>query len=422
MLAIVSLVLFYFLLPIAIIALCQRYKSLNKLGAVVLAYIVGLTIGSVGIIPKASDSLRYFLKSKAALPADEISQLLVDGKIAASDVIANNIAFAQDKLMTVAILLAIPLLLFSLDLKKWLKMAGEAIFSLFLALASLIASIFIGYYFFHDKIDEAWKISGMLVGLYTGGTANLAAIGTGLGVSANNFLLTHTYDMAIGILLLLFLVSYAQRLFIKFLPSFSAKHAGKIADLELDQNNDIDSFLGMLSKHGIFEILKGFGLASLIVAVSGTISYLVPEKNQFVTVILSITTLGLLLSNWKVVNRIGNTFQLGMYFIIVFSLVVSSMGDLTRMFHIEYIHLFSFVALVVVGSVVIHVFLSFLFRVDADTTIITITALTYSPPFVPVVAGALKNKNIIISGLTVGILGYAIGNYLGLVIAYFLEP
>ena len=50
---------------------------------------------------------------------------------------------------------------------------------------------------------------------------------------------------------------------------------------------------------------------------------------------------------------------------------------------------------------VIHVGLSKIFKVDADTTIIAITALTYSPPFVPTVAGAIKNKNVIISGLAI---------------------
>jgi uncharacterized membrane protein len=110
-----------------------------------------------------------------------------------------------------------------------------------------------------------------------------------------------------------------------------------------------------------------------------------------------------------------------MYLIIVFSMVLASMANLYDMFHIEYIHLFSFIAIVLFGSIFIHVLLSKIFNVDTDTTIITITALAYSPPFVPVVAGALKNKNIIISGLTVGILGYALGNYLGIAIAYFLQ-
>jgi uncharacterized membrane protein len=44
-----------------------------------------------------------------------------------------------------------------------------------------------------------------------------------------------------------------------------------------------------------------------------------------------------------------------------------------------------------------------------------------SPPFVPAVAAALKNKSIIISGLTTGIVGYAIGNYLGISLAYLFR-
>ncbi|HKJ44104.1 MAG TPA: DUF819 family protein, partial [Sunxiuqinia sp.] len=130
---------------------------------------------------------------------------------------------------------------------------------------------------------------------------------------------------------------------------------------------------------------------------------------------------GLVCSSVKSINRIEKTFQLGMYFIIVFSLAVASMGDLRSMFQIDFLNLFLFVALAVFGSMIVHVFLSWIFKVDSDTTIITITALTYSPPFVPVVAGVLKNKDIIISGLTVGILGYAFGNYLGIIVAYLLN-
>ena len=34
---------------------------------------------------------------------------------------------------------------------------------------------------------------------------------------------------------------------------------------------------------------------------------------------------------------------------------------------------------------------------------------------------AIKNKEIIVSGLTVGIIGYAVGNYLGVLVAEFLK-
>jgi len=302
-----------------------------------------------------------------------------------------------------------------------LKIASEALLSLVLAVVSLILAIFAGYYFYKDLIAESWKVSGMLVGLYTGGTPNLAAISTALEINSTTFLLTHAYDLVTGTICLVFLMTIAQRLFNRFLPSFHSKHAKYVEMHDLDHNEDMNSFAGILTKDGMLELVKAIGFAAVIVAIGGGLSLLVPENSQMVTIILTITTLGLLLSNWKIVNRIKHSFQLGMYLIIVFSLVLASMANLYDMFHIEYLHLFNYVAIVLFGSIFIHVLLSKIFNVDSDTTIITITALAYSPPFVPVVAGALKNKSIIISGLTVGILGYALGNYLGIAIAYFLQ-
>lgn len=386
-----------------------------------MAYGFGILLGNIGLLPKASEEFRVILKNDASIPMAEVELLFKEGVISANDVLVNQIASVQNGIISAVIMLAIPLLLFSLDFRKWLKLAKESLLSLLLAMISLLASIFLGFFIYKDLIDESWKVAGLLVGVYTGGSPNLAAIGTALDVNANTFILTHTYDMVIGAVYLLFLMTVAQKLFNKFLPSFKAKHAKISAEIEIEHNEDIDSFHKILSKFGLLEVLRAFGFSSIIVAISGGLSLLVPENAQMVTAILSITTFGILFSNWSVVNRIENSFQLGMYFILVFSLVMASMGDLRNMFHIEYMHLFSFVALAVFGTMGIHVFLSYLFKIDTDTTIITITALSASPPFVPVVAGALKNKNIIISGLTVGILGYAIGNYLGLAIAYFLQ-
>jgi len=46
----------------------------------------------------------------------------------------------------------------------------------------------------------------------------------------------------------------------------------------------------------------------------------------------------------------------------------------------------------------------------------------FGPAFVPTVATALKNRAIIVSGLTTGVVGYAIGNYAGIALAYLLKP
>ena len=80
-----------------------------------------------------------------------------------------------------------------------------------------------------------------------------------------------------------------------------------------------------------------------------------------------------------------------------------------------------FVLFCIFGSLLLHALLCRIFKIDTDTMIITSTSAICSPPFVPVVANALKNKEIILSGLYTGIIGYAIGNYLGISFSYFLK-
>ncbi|MCA1746307.1 MAG: DUF819 family protein, partial [Bacteroidales bacterium] len=74
-----------------------------------------------------------------------------------------------------------------------------------------------------------------------------------------------------------------------------------------------------------------------------------------------------------------------------------------------------------VGSLFLHSLLSKIFRITNDDFIITSTALANSPPFVPVVAAALKNKEVMIPGMIIGVIGYAVGNYLGVFVAYLLK-
>ncbi|MEL7585724.1 MAG: DUF819 family protein [Prolixibacteraceae bacterium] len=417
----ILLISFYLAFPVLIIYLTHISVMVRKIGAVVLAYAMGLILGNSGILPAPSPELRNLLGGRSAMPANELLTYINQGIISQTDFFANQIAKTQDLLITIVIPLSIPLLLFSMDIRRWLKFLKGAMLSMVLGIISLILVIFSCYFVFRDKIPELWKVSGMLVGIYTGGTPNLAAIGTALQVDPAIFVLTHTYEMVAGAICLVFLLTAAQRVFNLFLPHLH-EHERPFSLTEMVKQSDgVDNYLGMLNRKGLIGLSKALGLAGLIFAAGGMLSLLVPLQAQMLTVVLTITTLGLLFSTIKRVSRIEKTFQAGMYFVIVFSLVVASMGDLRGMFNADFLSLFLLVTFTVFGAIAVHVFLAWIFRLDTDTTIIAITALTYSPPFVPVVAGALRNRDVIISGLTIGILGYAIGNYLGLSVAYILK-
>ena len=44
-----------------------------------------------------------------------------------------------------------------------------------------------------------------------------------------------------------------------------------------------------------------------------------------------------------------------------------------------------------------------------------------SPLFVPMIAESMKNKKVIITGIAVGVIGYAVGNYLGIIVSQLLK-
>ena len=386
-----------------------------------IAYVIGLLLGNIGILPEASQAMIELTTNKEIkLTKDLINEMFVSGSLNETDVQYFKLFKLQDLLTTITIAFALPLLLFSLNVRSWFKVAGKTFLSLLLGLISVIIPIFIGFFIFKDSVDESWKVAGMMTGVYSGGTPNLASISKALDVNNLTYILTHTYDLVIGAVFLIFVMSIGQRVLLRFLPAYKPSNNSIQESTYGLGPNKTRPFLDVIQKKYLLPNLAALGIALVIIGISAGLGELFTKQHQMLVIILSITTLSIIASLFSKVNQIKKTFDYGMYFILVFSLVVASMADL-RSLSFSHIHIFYWVFLVYAGSLIIHVGLAAIFKIDADNVIIVSTALTCSPPFVPVVAGALKNKEIIISGLTVGIIGYAIGNYLGILIAQLLH-
>ncbi|TLX70519.1 DUF819 family protein [Labilibacter sediminis] len=378
----IILVLFYVLAPTGILYLCYRHSFFNRIGAVILSYVVGIVLSQFEFLHTA------------------------------------RIDFIQEILMSACIPLAIPLLLFSSDLKRSFLLARTTLLSLLAALISVVLVVVIGYIYLKPQVSgEFHKIGGLLVGVYTGGTPNLAALKMVLDVKPDVYIAVHTYDMLLSTLHLFFLMILGKKLFELVLPVFKSQGV-KNGD-EVNTNGENEFLWGLFKKENRIPFLKALGISLVIVALSGAVMLLMNQKYQMVVFILTITSLSLAASFNKTVKSIPKTFELGMYFILVFSVVVASKVQFENLVNINPL-IFYYITFVVFGSLFLHVVISRFFKVDADTLIITSAALICSPPFVPVVAGSLKNKEIILPGITVGIIGYAIGNYLGFLISELL--
>jgi len=381
--AAILLVLFFLLFPLFILRLCHRYSFLSKIGAVVMAYVVGFVIGNLGLLP------------------------MIEGH-----------ARVQELLTTLTIPVAIPLLLFSMDIKKWTQIAGKTFLSLLFALAAVILAVVAGFFIFRNQgIENLWDVSGMMVGLYTGSTPNLASIQTALGADETTYMVIVTYDLVIGAFHLLFVMTVAQRLLLLFLPGYSYidRATGNGGGPE-----DEDPYWGLLKKRQVVPLMKAFGISLLIFGIGGAASLLVPESSQMAVVILAITTLGIGASLIPAVKKLDKSFELGMYLILIFCMVIASRADL-RNIDLVAMMIAAYVAFVVFGSMIIQAILSWIFKIDADTYIITSTAMITNPAVVLAVAGALRNREIVFSGLSVSIIGLAVGNYLGIFLAWLLQ-
>lgn len=376
-------VAFYLIFPAVVICLCLRFPAVNKVGAVVICYVVGITMGNIDILPEGVERI-------------------------------------QESVSEAAIALALPLLLFSMDIKRWKRLAASALLSMLLGVLAIMAVASLGFIVMRGATENPWQLAGMAVGLYTGGTPNLAAIKAALGVGSDRFILVHTYDTVVSIVFIIFCITVARKFFLTYLPPFKNALKGNDEGEVSLEREDVYSYAGIISRHTAPSLAAAFLLSALIVGISVFAGSMAPPDYNTSIVILMITTLGIGASFVPAVRNIPKTFQFGMYIIYIFCLVVGSMVNYRVIVDIDVV-IMAFIVAGIFGTMLIHSFLCRFFKIDTDTFIITSTSLICSPPFVPVVADGLKNKDIILSGLTTGIIGYAIGNYLGISVALFLK-
>jgi len=377
--AIIAFIMFYLFFPVVAIYLARKNALCNKLGAVVICYVAGIVIGNIGLLPAP-------------------------------------LATVQNPLMLIAISLALPLMFFSIDVRRWSRLAGKSLLSFGLQTVAIIIVATLGFFIFRDWVGrETWKLAGMFVGVYTGGTVNLGAIATALRTDQTLYLAAHTSDVVVSTVYLLFLMTIGQRILLKFLPAFQP---AETAFLEKDP--DFDSYAGIFEKKTLVPLLGALGLAVLIF-ITGGLSFLIwKEDIAFVVAILAISTLGIVFSFVPAIRNIRMTYQMGNYFILIFCLVVSSMADFNRLVSTAPIML-AYVTFTIFICLLLHVALAKIFKIDTDTVIITSVAGICSPPLVPMVASALKNKEVIVSGVITGIIGWVAGTYLGIAVAYMLQ-
>ncbi|WP_372364633.1 DUF819 family protein [Candidatus Uabimicrobium sp. HlEnr_7] len=304
----------------------------------------------------------------------------------------------------VVIPLAIPLLLFNLQFFAWLRCTRTTITAFFLATISAILSTLIIAPFFLSSHPEMWKMAGMFLGIYTGGTPNVASVGLALGADQSTYTLVNSVDLVVSAVYFIFCITLLKPLLKGWLPPFNVDMPA------VDTTQKKCSFLS-----GILVIV----LAIAIVSISVGVSFVVFSDINVPLVMFGITALGMLLSLNEKIQKIYVSSILGDYFILVFCVAMGNVTDINKIITQGGSTLLYCILVVSTTVCMYYIFCRWM-HIDIDTAIITSTAAIYGPAFIVPIAQAIGNERVIMSGLTAGLLGYVVGNYAGVTIAYLL--
>ena len=380
----VVLTLVFCLTPALVLWLCRRFPLLGKVGPIMVLYAIGMIIGNLPVLPA------------------EIKPL-------------------QDMIPNIMVPLAIPMMLFGCTFsRKELRLQVKLCASGFL---SVCIAVVVGYLFFGRHVEQGDQLGGIMSGMYTGGMVNAAALQAIFRVDSENYILLSSYDIIISFLYLVFLISVGIPMFRRLY----GEHKKEISQSDQEEiNHQIEKtkenpYRKLLSREGMRQLGKTLLLTIGIVAVSGGVALLLPEGWFMVVFILLITTLGVVASFFPAVRKLDTSYDAGMYLIYIFSITIASMADFSNLQMEGGVNLLIFLTIAIFGSLLIHALFCRLMRIDADSMMVSSVSFINSPPFVPMTSAAMRNKNALVTGLAAGIVGYALGNHFGVLMAQLLS-
>ncbi len=374
-------------LPAIIMLLARKWTWIDRVSPMAVLYIIGLLVANLTTLPAHYASLN-----------ETVSNLCIP--------------------------LAIPMMLMSCDLSHW---SAKGTVKAFLSgITAILIVTVAGYFLFRAGQDPKHfaQVCAVSVGIYTGGIPNMGAIARGVGMDQSTYLFITSYDLIVTGLYLVFVICFGRPVFRKLLKTPDIVENPITPDIPNTKNNSQFSTLRS-------QLLIPLGVTLVIAAASYFLSTLFPEDLSTPILILILTTLAIGASFLPFIRRAmqvdspakqAPAFTLGLYFIYIFCFAIANACDVRQMDLGGSLNILAYISFVIFGSLVLQILFARMLKIDSDLTLTTSVSLINSPPFVPMVAGLLKNKDVIVPGITIGLLGYMLGNYIGLGLFFLLAP
>lgn len=313
--------------------------------------------------------------------------------------------------------LAIFYLLLDIKLKN-LRYAGLPMLTMFMAgsLFSMVGAV-AGYYIIapqHHQVHDAYAVAGMYTGTYTGGSANLNAVGLQYGVNKDGTLYAavNAVDNIISTLWIMVTIAIPpilQKIFPRN-KNIVTQHTHETA---------MDDLLSEKEEVTVksISLLLALGFAALFL--SNLLSKYVPQ----IPSILTLTTLALILAQLPIIQKLRGGKIMGYFMVLLFLAVIGAYCDihaLTASGQLA-VTLLSWVAIIVFIHGILLFFIGGIFKQDWDVVSIASNANIGGTASAAALATSLGRSDLRLPGILAGALGNAIGTYAGILIAELLK-
>jgi len=311
-------------------------------------------------------------------------------------------------------LLAIAWLLLAVDLSD-LKKAGPQMLTAFgIALLGTALGAFVGAVIFSSTFgDQTWRLSAILTGTFSGGSLNFVAVETEVGLAEEILAGTVAADSvvtAVWLAATLTLPVFLKRFYPTPVPTSAEGDEVEVPHPFFDREP-----LSTLD----LSILMAVGFA-LVVVSQWFEGFWMGLGLPRVPAILWLTTFALLVGHLTPMKEGRGAFQLGNLALHFFFVVIGIASRFAEIIEVG-VAVFFFVALVVLVHGIVVYGLGRFLKLDIATLSVASQAAVGGPSSALAVAVSREWKALLLPGVIVGLLGYAVGTYLGLSVGWVVR-
>jgi len=355
----------------------ERYKGFRKLGAAAASILLAMVLSNAGLIPGESQVYDFFT---------------------GYGVLAGTV-----------------LILLSVDLSS-IKAAGSTMAKAFVigAVGSVAGATIMGFILFQSLGEETYKLSGQFAATYVGGGMNFAAIGHAFATAEELF----TAGIAADVIITAFwlVACLAAPILLKSAPEGGVETAP--ADTPgIESGHTLDKAL--YSSGGVVTLVNLGAIVAIMVA-SIWVSTLLAGRFPAIPAVFWLTTLALVLAQLPQVKSLKGSTVVGNYLIMLFLACNGAKSVIAKIVEVGP-EVFYFAA----GTVGIHGLVIFgvgmMLRIDAGTLAIASQANVGGGTHAMAIATARGYNSRILPGVAVGIIGTALGNYIGLAVGNLMR-